>query len=803
MITPAATSHGQRRSSSEPCTARRLAQPIWAAFARAAYTRPPMRISRGVLAACLAALALASCTQVDPLEAIRKQQASGNFEGVDRAAAPAARGGPEHPETNYLYGRALAITGRNSLATFPLRKAMEDSTWLVRAGLQLAYSSLATADYNEVVDAAGRVLEQEPDNKEALLLRAKAHAQWRKDPEQALADANRVLELDPDSVVAYEPRIVALLLLDRIDEVRTSMAELERRIDEVESPESVRAWYCATRAIFTEESADIERARSIWKNCLADHPSSPEVVWKAIQFHDGLGEFEQSTAVLRAALQSEPSAQAYRSTLAARLHVAGRTAEGDELLRAATRVEDPATAAGAWRDLGKFRMSVQEFGGAAEALEHALEANEKAGPVAPELRFEYADALVLAGQLDRAKQVAESITVPAHQHMILARVAQKQGDPARALAEYDAGFRIWPDNPWTRYYAARAAEDLGNFDRAMEEYRTAIRIDPAATEARTRAAMLLLAEGKARFAAQLLRDLDNKPLEPQGRLLVLQVVGRLGTPEEVDGTWSRFVALEPDAAARGLAEAASGVSESSGGPKAAVEVLRRHAREVDLEDPRNADALRALVRFSHEAGRRETPAELTSALRARPNAAVFQEIRGLDLELRGDKAEAARAAYARAVELDPNQARALAGMGRLALASDPKGALALFDRAIAADGSDPKLGILASRALIAAGQPDPAAERLDALLGAHPFESEAAALRASIDLDRGLATDRTLDRARRAARFGGGADALDLLAKVYEKRGEAKQAEQIAQRARALREKGSSGEDQDAVPEGK
>jgi hypothetical protein len=101
---------------------------------------------------------------------------------------------------------------------------------------------------------------------------------------------------------------------------------------------------------------------------------------------------------------------------------------------------------------------------------------------------------------------------------------------------------------------------------------------------------------------------------------------------------------------------------------------------------------------------------------------------------------------------------------------------------------------MAAQALVAAGKRDEAAQRLDALLDLHPLEAEAAALRASLDLDRGIATDQTLERARRAARLGGGADAdaLALLGRVHGQRGESKQAEQFAERARALREKANS-----------
>ena len=144
---------------------------------------------------------------------------------------------PDDPEANYLYGRALVLTQRTGLATFSLRRAMQDPEWLVPAAIQLAYAGLADRDFNEVVEVTGRILEREPENVSALLMRANAYAHWRKDPERALADANRVLELSPDTIEAFEPRILALLSLERLEEASEALAEAGRRMVELESQE--------------------------------------------------------------------------------------------------------------------------------------------------------------------------------------------------------------------------------------------------------------------------------------------------------------------------------------------------------------------------------------------------------------------------------------------------------------------------------------------------------------------------------------------------------------------------------------
>ena len=82
--------------------------------------------------------------------------------------------------------------------------------------------------------------------------------------------------------------------------------------------------------------------------------------------------------------------------------------------------------------------------------------------------------------------------------------------------------------------AALAAEKLGDFDRALEEYRYSIRISVGATDARTRAARLLIAQGQDLRAYQLLfLEAGNAPLESEGELLSMYLMARVANPQFV------------------------------------------------------------------------------------------------------------------------------------------------------------------------------------------------------------------------------------------------------------------------------
>jgi tetratricopeptide (TPR) repeat protein len=767
----------------------RLAVVLYSRAMRFVSRVTPLRRARrcALTAGLLVCLALAGCSEVDPLEAIHQQQAAGDFEGSVEPLRKLLAAQPDDPEVNILYARALMFTQRSNLARWSYRKAMQDPELLVPAGLQLAYLALGTRDFNEVVEVTGRILESDPENVLALLMRANAYAHWEKDPELALADANRVLELDPDKIEAFEPRILALLDLGRLEEASAALAEAGRRLVELEAAEAVFAWHCSTTAAFEQEGGDLERVRETWAGCLDAHPTDPEVVWGAVGFFDAQGEPERSLEVLRAAFASAPDSRTFRFALAQRLSFSGEAAEAEAVLREATRSEDPLLAAAGWMDLGKLRQARGEHGAAADALERALELAREAGSANPLPAFECADALVLAGRFARALEVAEDIPVPAQRQLIRARVAQERRDPARALGLFDEALQLWPDNPWARYYAALAAEELGDFERALAEYRYAVRIEPGATDARTRAAALLLAQGRPNSAFVTLHMAGAAAsLDIEGQLLSMRLLGLRGNIGAVADSFARIEQSHPAWAGRALAAAAEGLAERAG-PAEALGMLA--TAPVDFEVPRYAAVLRALVRFSHRAGETAaTRAALQTVLAAHPDVGVFHEIHGLDLELSGAPAEAVRAAYERALALGPGNAQALAGLGRLTLGDDPEAALGFFDRAAAADPSDPAPKLQAARALVASGKPAEAEERLDALLLAHPFEVEAAAEAAQLDLERGVATPRTLERAQRAVLFGGGADAVELLGRVHAQRDEPELASRAAERARALRE---------------
>ncbi len=727
---------------------------------------------RVLLVFAVAVSTLTACGPSDPVEHVRELQRQGRFEESIEPLRELIREQPDSAELAFLYGTALIQTSQHSLAHWPLRRAMEDPKWLVRAGLPLAASLTALGNHEAAIEVLDQVLAKEPDNVEALLLRSRARIQTRQDYEGGLADAERVRELDPENPGFLVPRAAALLGLKRLDETAEALAELEERFRTEELGAGQMAHFCLTRATFAKEKGDLELATERFEKCLEDMPRDDSVVRAVVEFYEEQGRPDRSMEILRDTLAAAPEANLYRNALAERLELEGKVDEAEQLLIEGTQLEDlpPAQAVVAWTDLSRHYQRQDEADKAVAAFDHVIELSPD--PL-PGMFFEYAEVLLLDGRYDRALEVADRIEVPPMRDFIRGRVLLERKKPKEALARFEAGLALWPDNSVAHYLAARAAEQIGDFDRAIGEYRYAIRVDPSATDARLRLAQIRLAEGDLQTARIIAVQATGKA-EPdwEAELAALRGVvasGNLQVALELLPRLSR----EPKVAGRALAAIGRGVGRRDG-PAAGAAFIEK-ARGLDLTNPIFDDALEALIELQLEAGDvGDARARVDAALAAHPEEAAFHAIRGELLERSGAPAAEVQAAYARAVALATDEARAQAGLARLAVSrNDAATAVDAYRRAAEADAAEPSYRKEAARLLASLGRTDEARSELETLLREHPTDVEAALQLGDLLLESAQSDDweEALALGKRARRFRGAGRAEALVAAAQGKLG--------------------------------
>jgi tetratricopeptide (TPR) repeat protein len=690
-------------------------------------------------------LALACQRSDDPLREIRALQEQERFEESVEPLRRLLDRDPSLNEGNLLLGTALLRSGQPGLAIWPLGRAAETEEHAVEAGLMLTRAMLDSRSAPDAVVAIDRVLALEPANPDALTLRAEAYLATSR-LQDARVDIERVLELDPDNLAVLVPRVILLIGMGEIEEAETALESAREAFERAdpELPETMRARLCVASGLFAFEKGYLETAESQYAECLEAFPTDPLAVTETVAHYQRTGRGEEATEILRRAYESSGSTF-FRFALAQRLGMLGDAEEQERLLREEAELRPSWLA---WFTVADFYVRREAWDEAIEAFENARTTSRS--PSA-KLLFAYADTLIQAERYDRAREIAQQIEPPELHQLIRGRLLLAEGDPSGSLEAFEAGIKLWPNNPGGRFFAGQAAERLGRFDRASSHYRESLRAGPAQSEAGLALAGLYEARGDLDGALDAIgRYVRTHPNDPQGYLLAIRIAHRSERFDLAAEGLERLGQL-PGQASVAVSEEARLVSERRGAA-GAVEVIERS--QLDLAEPANAAALRLLMtQLAALEDHGKADGLVHAALEAHPESAVFHELQGSVLRAAGGDPSLSLAAYDRALELDPTDARSLVGLAELTAESgDLEGALVLYDRASEADPEDPTPARAAAQLLFDAQQTDRAQERLERLLGLHPREAGAALDLARIHAERGE-LDRALALAERAAWF--------------------------------------------------
>ena len=688
-------------------------------------------------------LALA-CGPSDPMPEVRKLQDAGDFEQTIGLLRQIVREDPSHTEASLLLGKALLRTGNAGLAVWPLRKAAEFPDYAVEAGMLMTRAILASGTSLDAVEEIEKVLEIEPNNLNASALLADAHRSTR-EIEVSLANIERVLELHPTNLAVLVTRVTALIALHRIEEAGASLDAAQASFDAFENDIASRmlARLCVARASFTAERGEMEKAEKHYADCAKQFPTEAAAVTEIVAFYDRIQKSERATEVLERA-SIELSTDPFRTTLTRRMDALGILGTKEQLLLERAETQHSTEA---WFAVADDYVQRGRFDKAIDAFENALSLS----PGSPRLSFAYADTLVQAEQFEKAREVANQLEQPKFQSLILGRIFLAEGNSRDALAAFETGIELWPENAVGRFLAGQAAEGVGEFKQAISHYRESFRASPGSSAAGLALAKLYASQGSLKGALQVSGKYLQTPAhyqDPEALLVNIRSAHALALSKLVDKKLARLSKI-PGQAAVAVAERAS-IWAKAGATEQAVGVVE--AAGLDLTDSANSIAFRVLIEQLEMLGQhKKIMGPIEVALAAYPDDSIFHELHGRALYAAAQP-DQARASYKRALELDAANWRALEGLAVLATAAgDTPRALNLYDRALAADPED-AMTAFAAVALVRETDPDEAAQRLERLLDAHPHAATAANDLAGILADRGE-LERASIYAARAAWF--------------------------------------------------
>ncbi len=720
--------------------------------------RIPMRM-RALL---VLVLTLIACSDSDPLEEIRKGHAQGNYGASVDSLRELVDSDPRRSETNFLLGLALLRSGESGSAIWPLRVAVEDPEYAVEAGVALTEAALQSRFKDEAIQAANAVLALDPENIPTLEMRIQAYQEQGRN-EETLLEIARVLELDPSNKKILVPRVIAYLAMgdeeDAAAALETAREALKKDPEETDSNpgvEASRGRLCVVTGMFTFERGDPEGADQQYEKCVKDFPEEPLVVRESAAYNDRRGRPERSTEIIEAALAAKPIS-IFRTMLAERMGALGKIEEKERLLRE----EAEETGSGnAWFLLGDHYVRREMLSESTEAFQRAVEASPDALPM---IRFAYADTLIQIGEYDRAREVASELQGTALGDLIKGRALAAEGELEEALAAFEAGIKLWPNNAGARFLAGQTAEQLGRFEEAASQYREAIRADRSQTEAALYLARLQEAQGEyAQALERVGHYVRSHPDDPEGYIATIRLAQRVGQNEIVKQGLGRLARL-PGQQGVALSISANLVGQRRG-PEKSVELITNSP--VDLSEPGNRMALEVLVGNLLKLGQMEAAGKyVQAAIEAHPDFADFHALYGRLMRAGADSISQGREAFQRAIRLDEDQVTALAGLAALeAEAGNHARAIELYDRASRADSERAGAAVAALRLLRQHAPPEEQEARGREFLLRHLHSASLAGELAQVVAIRGDEPADALNLAKRAALFERGGHGISIKA---------------------------------------
>ncbi|HEB88367.1 MAG TPA: tetratricopeptide repeat protein [Deltaproteobacteria bacterium] len=667
----------------------------------------------------------------------------------------------DNPEANFLLGKGLIQTGRQSLAIPPLQRAAESEAFAIPAGLLLASTQMRLEAYDQAIATTDRLLERDPENLTALYAGGQSRLAANR-PEEALAFANRILALKPQAQNAIIMKANALVALDRGEEAEKIWKDLRKEAT-ASGDESRAARACIQLARFHRSQEDLEGADAIYRECLEEFPGDAALQRAASEFYVLTDRPERAVEMYRQAAEAAPDDIRSWSRLVHFLLDHGDPAEARKTIEnVVERFDSPE----AWRMLAEFHRRSRNTTEARKALEEAILRSPQPQEA---LLHALADLLVEEGDLDRAEKIGQGLQNPSYRNLVEGAILLASGDPEKALERIDLGLRSWPNNPRGHELAGEAALGLGRNRRALKEFSEAIRLRADATDAALRLAEMHFANGNQAAALNFAaRQISQRPyLDPTAHHIAIRSALELGQIDRAREFLASLEAADPDAIEVVVEKAM--IARKEGGAEASSAVLR--ASGLDLSDPENEPALRALADDLNALGRGEEALTLIDAAIARKQSAPLHDLRARVLS-QLSRTEEAAAATDRALDLDPGYVPALEMKAYLALQKgDRETALAALDAATEAAPMQARHPYDAASIARESGDTAGAIARLEEALIRKPGFGPAAE-----DLAWILATDRSdLDRAlslaRRAVRQTKSATARATLGWVLYQRG--------------------------------
>jgi tetratricopeptide (TPR) repeat protein len=339
----------------------------------------------------------------------------------------------------------------------------------------LAYLALHQTD--RALDDFTRAIALDAGYAEAYVRRAEIYRQ-RKQYEEALRDYGQLTALNPRNLAAHAARVDLLLERQRYAEAREELT----RVLEVQ-PKAAAAW--RMRAVLNwQHLKEFDAALADWEQFARLQPSDPTAPLSTGAILLGRREYGPALGALQKALDLRPG---YPEAVWARAQIYLWQGEPERALLEL----DPLVA--------KLPEGPPQTLNVRAGVYQALGRLDEAA----------ADYRRLTAEL-KPKDPAEYLTL-AEAYVGLARVRERQGQPAQAAECLDRLAAAAPESEWSYLRRAEFRRDRGEYDAALTDCDRAARLKPGSAVPALVRASVVAARGGAAAVAEAERALAQAP----------------------------------------------------------------------------------------------------------------------------------------------------------------------------------------------------------------------------------------------------------------------------------------------------
>ena len=448
---------------------------------------------------------------------------------------------PDAPYLHYIYGKALALAGRDIEALRQQGEELAISPKSALPWIEISQLELRSHHPQKALHAAKESIQRAPDSPGAH--RALGDSlQALGEKEKAKEEFALAKKMEPEKFVREER--IAQLYSNHANASRDVNARAATQHPNGSAPESFEEF--AARAAAAQAAGDADLAIQNYQQALELRPEWNDGRWNLAMLHYSAGHYSEAIAELKRWVERKPNfgtawavmglcefeMKDYKNALIhlqrgeelgfggspeavglARYHLAvlenrnGQFENAMETLAPGTRSGTLAKEVQIALGMALLRMPlmpdqvepsketlVEAAGEIAALLQNSkydqaypkFQALLKMYPSFPFLHYAYGTALAALSQFDEAEaelraelQVSAGSELP---YVSLASVALKRHRPAEALASAQRAVQLAPDSAESHYVLGRACLELGQDEHAVHELETASKLAPGSPE---------------------------------------------------------------------------------------------------------------------------------------------------------------------------------------------------------------------------------------------------------------------------------------------------------------------------------